>query len=76
MIIIDKLIQYYKQAETNGFIPTTIGVTDEEYDEYKKTLKDTAEAFGLVFMDTPTKLYFRGIELKKYGKQHTDSKRR
>ncbi|MCR4330255.1 MAG: hypothetical protein NUV65_06965 [Candidatus Roizmanbacteria bacterium] len=76
MNIVEKLINYYRLAENSGYIPSTIGVSDEEYQAYAQSLKDMAETVGLVFIDKPTKLTFRGIELKKYGKQHTDAKRK
>lgn len=72
--MINKLKEYYVKAQLSGYIPSTIGVSDEEYDEYLKDLKDLAENHGLVFTDTPIKLMYKGIELKKYGKKHTDSK--
>lgn len=76
MNIIDKLIKLYKEFSQIGYTPLTIGVSDEEYEEYKFLLKEMAERLGFTFTDTPTKLTFRGIELKKYGKQTVDENRK
>lgn len=74
--ITDRLRQLYNSAEISGYIPSTIGVSDEEYEEYNQSLKDMTEVLGLVFTDTPKKLTYKGIELVKYGKQHRDEKRK
>ncbi len=76
MNITEKLRKLHEQATVNGYIPSTIGVTDEKYEAYAYSLKEMAELIGLVWTDKPSKLSYKGIELKKYGKQHTDEKRK
>lgn len=76
MNILEKLTNYYYQAGLTGYTPSSIGVSNEEYEEYEALLEGKAVEWGLVFIDKPSKLSYRGIKLKKYGKQHTDEKRK
>lgn len=75
MIITTRLRDLYSQMQSLGYIPSSVGISKEDYDDYVKELKTATAILGLVWNDKTDKLSYKGIELKVYGKQHTDSKK-
>lgn len=74
MTITDKLSSYYAKTTHLGYVPNSVGVSEEEFNEYLRALKDLAHNEGLVYMGLEDRLFYKGMELVVYGKKHTDKR--
>lgn len=75
MSITDKLSTYFAKTTHLGYVPVSIGVSEEEFNEYRKALEDLAHNEGFTWTDGEEVTY-KGMELVVYGKKHTDKRLR